>query len=75
MLTIPSDLITSSASTTAQLISDFGVPLYFVLGMIIMFVIVPRVIGWVKSIGGKGTPKDKHTYTYNYKGQLTGGKK
>jgi hypothetical protein len=45
--------MTESASTTSSLIEGFAVPLEFIAGAIVLFVAVPKIIGWFKEMGAK----------------------
>jgi hypothetical protein len=75
MIDIPATLVSESASTTAAMLTDFLTPITFVVGAIVLFIVVPRVISWVKKIGG-GESKKKDRITYTYKeGRLSGGYK
>ena len=76
MIDLPDTLISESASTTAAMLGDFLIPITFVVGTIVLFIVVPRIISWVKKIGGGGGSKKKDKITYIYKeGRLSGGYK
>ena len=76
MIDLPATLISESASTTAAMLTDFLIPITFVVGAIVLFIVVPRIISWVKKIGGGGESKKKDKITYIYKeGRLSGGYK
>ena len=75
MIDLPATLISESASTTAAMLTDFLIPITFVVGAVVLFIVVPRVISWVKKIGPAGAKKkDRITYTYK-EGRLSGGYK
>jgi len=75
MIDLPATLVSESASTTTAMLTDFLAPITFVVGAIVLFIVVPRVISWVKKIGGaESKKKDKITYTYK-EGRLSGGYK
>ena len=58
------------------MLTDFLVPITFVVGAIVLFIVVPRIISWVKKIGGGDKSKKKDKITYIYKeGRLSGGYK
>ena len=76
MIDLPATLVSESTSTTAAMLTDFLIPITFVVGAIVLFIVVPRVISWIKKIGGGGASKKKDKITYTYKeGRLSGGYK
>jgi len=50
MITLPETFISASLANTGDLLTDFLVPITFVVGAIVLFIVVPRVISWVKKI-------------------------
>ena len=54
MLPLPVDFISASLASTSQLVADFEVPLAFIIGAIVLFLIVPKIISWFKQISDRG---------------------
>jgi hypothetical protein len=50
MITLPETFISASLANTGTLLTDFLTPITFVVGAIVLFIVVPRVISWVKKI-------------------------
>jgi hypothetical protein len=50
MITLPETFLTASLANTGELLGDFLIPIAFVVGSIVLFIVVPRVISWVKKI-------------------------
>jgi len=54
LLPLPTDFISASLASTSQLVTDFEVPLAFIIGALVLFIIVPKVISWFKQISDRG---------------------
>jgi len=50
-MTLPVDFLTASLTNATQLLADFATPLEFIVGAIILFIVVPKVVRWFKVIG------------------------
>ncbi len=78
MIEVPANIMTEAASSTSSMIADFGGPIGFVVGAVVLFILVPRIISWFKLIDGKKESKKrkKDEFTYIYKdGRLAGGRR
>lgn len=77
MIEVPANIMTDAASSTSSMIADFGGPIGFVVGAVVLFILVPRIVSWFKLIGAKDKKKGKKDeFTYIYKdGRLAGGRR
>ncbi len=50
MITLPTDFLTGALTNTSTLLTDLATPIAFVVGAVVLFIVVPRMISWFKKI-------------------------